>query len=54
MKPATEKQKEQLFFMEPQAEIELNVTSADGAACVFQTENEPTPCAFAQNTTTHD
>ena len=54
MKPATEQQKEQVFFMEPKEDIELNVTQTDPQVRAAYLEPDAAQSDFAQNTTTHD
>ena len=55
MKPATEKQKAQVFFMEPREEEELNSTQVDPQVqAAFLNTNAEQQSDFAQNTTSFD
>ena len=54
MKPATEQQKEQVFFMEAREQIELNVTQADPGASAFLNPDVRNQSDYAQNTTAFD
>ena len=53
--PATEKQKSQVFFMEPEAKMELNAASADPLAGTAALNKEnAVQSDYAQDTAAHD
>ena len=54
MKPATEQQKAQVYFMEAREQMELNVTRADPGASAFQHPDERNQSDYAKNTTAFD